>query len=410
MRPLLEPLLWTSAVFSSLGVPAVFGLFLLGSRAMRRHDGAAAPRPRPLQETPAPARPGVTLLKPCAGLDDDLEECLESYCALSYPTMQLLLGVRDERDPAYPVLCRVKSRHPELDIEVVVTRETKVPSPKISNVEVLHRRAKYPLLWMTDSNTRVHPDTLADLVDALDAPGVGMAVSPVVSSRAETAGAKLDALTLDVFVGLTTFSIYQLLGMVTTPGKSVLFREETLRAVGGWSFVGQFFGEDIVFMEAVRSLGLRLALGRFAVENVTKRTTVARYRARHLRWAQIRWRFSPPGAAFEPLLAPLVPALVLALACPSRASALLLAVAFAEQLLLDLAVLRRVRGAWPRASWLPWIVLRPLFAFYLTLRGVYAGRVDWRGNALYMGARSRCLDEPALRHWWRSVAQRSSDG
>ncbi len=401
MQLQLATILWTSALFSALAAPVVFGLFLFGSRRLRGLDS-------PLRWDPAPGgSPGVTLLKPCAGLDDDLEACIESYCRLRYPKLQVLLGVRDESDPALPVLRLVKERHPEIDLEVFVTRSSKFPSPKISTVEFLQRHARYGLLWMSDSNTRVHPDTLTDLVEKLHEPGVGMVVSPLVSEGAQTPGARLDALTIDLLVGLTTFSVYTLLGMVSTPGKSVLFRAETLGAVGGWDEVGRYFGEDIIFMEAVRAMGLRLALGSYAVANVTRSASLARYRSRHLRWAQIRWRFSLFGAGFEPLLAPLVPAAVLALAAPSRATLAMLALAFVEQVALDLGVYRRVTGRWPAPAMLPWMLVRPFSAFYLTVRGVYAGRVEWRGNVLYMGARGRCQSEPPLAAFLRSLGPRS---
>ena len=45
--------------------------------------------------------PGISILKPLCGLDDDLEKNLERFAQLDYPDYELVLGVRSRRDPAW---------------------------------------------------------------------------------------------------------------------------------------------------------------------------------------------------------------------------------------------------------------------------------------------------------------------
>src|SRR5262249_60995284 len=55
---------------------------------------------------PAPAaaiRPGISVLKPLCGVDDDLLANLEVFAHLDYPQYEVVLGVKDVSDPAYPI-------------------------------------------------------------------------------------------------------------------------------------------------------------------------------------------------------------------------------------------------------------------------------------------------------------------
>ena len=51
---------------------------------------------------PLPAKlPRVSILKPLAGVDDELEENLASFESLAYPDYEIILGVASQEDPAY---------------------------------------------------------------------------------------------------------------------------------------------------------------------------------------------------------------------------------------------------------------------------------------------------------------------
>src|SRR5512143_1728452 len=96
-REVLSSLLLAAAAAGA----AVLALQLV---AVWRHRHAA---PRA-----ARARPPMSILKPLCGLDEGLEESLELFAALDYPDYEVLLGVRDAGDAAFPVAFRAARRHP----------------------------------------------------------------------------------------------------------------------------------------------------------------------------------------------------------------------------------------------------------------------------------------------------------
>ncbi len=62
-------------------------------RYLRKHPAASASAPMP-----------ISILKPLSGLDEGLEENLRSFFEQDYIGFEILFGVRQNRDPAVPVV------------------------------------------------------------------------------------------------------------------------------------------------------------------------------------------------------------------------------------------------------------------------------------------------------------------
>src|SRR5437773_2781029 len=93
----LEAWLLALAGFSAAVYLLMAGAFVA---AMRR------PRPAPaLSRTPL-----VSILKPLAGVDDELEQNLASFERLDYPDYEVVLGVASVEDAAYPTARRFVER------------------------------------------------------------------------------------------------------------------------------------------------------------------------------------------------------------------------------------------------------------------------------------------------------------
>ena len=55
--------------------------------------------PPGLRIRPGPGFPGISILKPLCGLDEELWENLSSFAALDYPAYEVLLGVKSSARP-----------------------------------------------------------------------------------------------------------------------------------------------------------------------------------------------------------------------------------------------------------------------------------------------------------------------
>src|SRR5262249_48539030 len=98
--------------------------------------------------------PGISILKPLCGMDDELWDNLCVLSDLDYPRYEVLLGVKDRTDPAYSLACRARARWPCL-IRVVLQQGEPGFNPKVNQLISLEAAARYDILAISDSNVRV---------------------------------------------------------------------------------------------------------------------------------------------------------------------------------------------------------------------------------------------------------------
>jgi ceramide glucosyltransferase len=383
-------LLMCAVLIVSMGLYGLIAvLFTYGNRRMLRLDQPSDPGFRV-----DPDAPGVTILKPCAGHDDDLLDCLETYARLNYPRWQLILGVQSTDDTAYTLIREFARRHPDQAIEVLVTGEGRSVNLKIANIEKMLPRAKYELILLSDSNTVAHPDALGQMVQELHQPGVGGVVSPVVGLGERKWGSFFDNLTVNAPLWMGSVAAHLLSGRVIAPGKCVLVRRKDLEAVG-LDAMGRSFGDDEVLVTGLVNLGHRVLVGRRAVGGMSRDATMRRALRRHLRWMQIRWTMAPLASClYEAIMAPMIPALALLMAYPSMQHLAWFAEVCAYQVAIDVYGFSRMRGELPPAWRLPMVLARPIFSFGLWFTSAIDRRVTWRGKTFWMGPGATVLNAP----------------
>ena len=138
---------------------------------------AAALLRRFAQKMPSalPSSPGLTLLKPLCGGESELETNLASFCRQDYGgSVQLVFGIQDPADPAGTAVGRLRERFPEHDIELVADPSLHGSNRKVSNLVNMLARADYDIFVVSDSDIRVGPEYLREVVSALSAPEVGL--------------------------------------------------------------------------------------------------------------------------------------------------------------------------------------------------------------------------------------------
>lgn len=334
---------------------------------------------------PEPPRwPAVSILKPMAGNDDDLVENLESHIKLDYPgEFEMVLGVRDANDSAWPVATAFAAKYPDR-VRAVLQEGEPGFNPKVNQLITLTRHAKHNVLAVTDANVRVPPHWLREHAAILAKEGIGLSTNIFSGTGEETLGAAFDNMTLSSLCGANMATGELLLHLTQIVGKSFALSRPTLTAIGGWEDVKDLLAEDQrMGSKLVESKWFAHAAPTF-VENVQRKKPLSHFWMRHARWAMLRYRVLP-AYWFEPILNPVLFALIAVAVEPSRVTAGALAASCLYSIVFTEICSRITRGYGFALKWLLLVPVRDLVLFFAWARGATLRTVSWRGNTLRVG-------------------------
>jgi ceramide glucosyltransferase len=354
---------------------------------------------------PAPSRlPKVSVLKPLAGVDDDLWDNLVSFTAIDYPDFEILLGVASWTDKAAPLARRFKAAYPSVRIKVVRTDPRAATNPKVAQLIGLEARAKGEIVVISDSNVRVAPDYLRRVVAELSQPGVGLTSNLFIGTGERSLGAMLENLQLCASILPTLVAASRIAGRVLTIGKSMAMWRAPLRALGGFAEVASILAEDHVLGRRFEDAGFRVTLCRSFVENRNTSCGLRRTYERHARWAKMRRGVAPRAWTLELMMIPVVVSLATWVVWPCRQTGGLVLVAAMLQMLGAAICTRVVRRRW---DWwtAPLELLRSLVLAACWASSVVSRRVEWRGHPFLVLRDSRIVPAPT-RSWPRLRALR----
>ncbi len=338
---------------------------------------------RPLPRLKPGDRPGITLLKPVKGVDEDTAACLASFIRQDYPLRQVLFGVADGSDPVWPVLKDLQARHPEVEMQIIHCPRQLGLNPKVSTLRQLLPHAKHDLLVISDSDVRVPSDLLRRLAAALQRPEVGLATCLYRSGPVHTVGEALEALAISADFIPSVAVAHYVEGVNFALGAVMALPRQVLEQIGGFEGIADYLADDYQLGYRVSQAGLRVHLLPYVVETLGGRETVAGYLAHQLRWART-YRVCRPRGYFAYGITFALPWSLLAWLASG------LALWAGQLVILCLLVRLTVAAIAERACLrgvLPWrafilLPLKDLISFGLWLLSFVGDTVHWKGARL----------------------------
>ena len=356
--------------FVGFSLVVQFAGIALGLDAMRRKK----PVPNGL------GQPGVTVLRPVCGLENNLAETLATTFSADYPEYEILFCVAADSDPAIPLVRELIAQHPKANARLLIGDDRISGNPKLNNLVKGWAAARYGWVLMADSNVLLPSDYLQRLL-ARWVPGTGLVSSPPVGVRPGGFWARLECAFLNSYQARWQLAADRI-GNGFAQGKILFWKKAFLDNAGSIVILGREMAEDVASTKVVRAAGLKVRLpGQLFLQPVGRRSFAEVWR-RQLRWARVRrlgfvTYFLPEvlAGAFWPLLAALL--LVATGVVPAIFVAALALIWYGAEY-----VLAR-RAGWPCGvgdilAWLLRDALLPLLWV-----GAWLGSgFEWRGNMM----------------------------
>jgi ceramide glucosyltransferase len=336
---------------------------------------------KPLPSPDFSESPGITVLKPVKGLDQETRECLESFLAQDYQPYQVLLGVADPADQVLPLLEELRRAAPPGRLEVIFCPETLGHNPKVSILRQLEPRARYDLLVVADGDVKVGPGFLGRMAAALQEPGVGLVSCPYRAGRSDSLGSWLEALTISADFIPSVAVAHYVEGIRFALGAALAFTRAALERIGGFAMLGDYLADDYQLGWRIHQAGFQVKLLPYVVETVNPRLSFREYLSHQLRWARTYRVCRPQGYFAYGITHALAFSLALALASGLAPWALGL-VAATLALRFGLAWFSEVVCLGGKLT-LPALFLLPLkdlLAFFLWLSSFLGNEVIWKGQ------------------------------
>lgn len=325
----------------------------------------------------------VTLLKPLYGAEAGLGANLVSFCDQEYPGhVQMLCGVQDPGDPAVAVVQALQRA--DRDVELVITARGAAGNPKIDNVLGMFPSANHDVVILSDSDMRVEPTYVRDVVADLQQPGVGLVTCLYRGSALTGIWSRLAAAAVDQHF-LPSVLVGVRLGLAKPCfGSTVALRRRTLEAIGGFQAFSNALADDYAMGDAVRRLGQRVAIAPFTIGHTFSETSFGELLAHELRWARTIRLVDPVGYAGSVVTNPLPFALAaLPFSGFSAIAWMILLGTLACRLFVPIQVEKLPGGG--KSSW--WLSpLRDLLSFAVFVASFIPGAVNWRGRRYSVGS------------------------
>ena len=260
-----------------------------------------------------PFRPPITVLKPIYGLDKELEANLRSLCEQDYPDYQVVMSVQRTDDPALAILRRLAAEYPTR-VTLVVKQSEPVINGKVQNLVNALAAARHEILIISDSDVRLQPNYLSEIVSPIADPEVGYVCTLYRAVTADRWYEKLELLSINAdFVPGVVFSYWSGAASFCL-GASVAFRRRDLELIGGMSDLGDYLVEDYELGRRLLALGKRMVLLTKPVEVLVGFSDAGRWWHHQIYWDQ-NTKVAHPVGFFLTILTRAVPfALVYALA------------------------------------------------------------------------------------------------
>jgi len=273
-----------------LGVAAIpFVYYLLVIYSSWRYFRAA-------KHASSPAfTPPVSILKPMRGHDTGAYENFASFCRLDYPQYEILVCVDPDDQNVLPLVERLRRNFPERKIRVLYGSGRIATNDKVAKLERLVSEAQHEFVVISDSDVRVKPDYLRQIVAPLARPSAGAVTCFYVSVEDKTFTDRLQSIGMmsDFYAGILV--AWQLDGIKFALGPTIATTRTRLAAFGGYAAIENRPADDLLVGRLIAEQGYEVVLLPYTIQTVADYGSFRELLHKRLRWIVVMRNLRPWG-------------------------------------------------------------------------------------------------------------------
>ena len=354
---------------------AIFFLILCGSIVYSFLQIVAALRYLS-QKSPVLSRiEPISILKPLAGLDLDLESNLRTFFEQDYPAFEILFALRNTADPAADVVRKLQQEYANVPSRLLITGEPAYPNAKVFSLEHMLAAAANDLVVMSDSDVRVTPALLRTVAAEFQDRQLGVATCPYRAVPGQSFWSRLEATGMNTDFWGSALVARMLEGMRFAVGPTIAARRTVLTSIGGFARLKDYLAEDFVIGQFAAEAVHGVILSSYVIEHHIGSADWKESVAHRLRWTRSTRRSRPAGYVGQLFTLPLPLALLMCAFSPRWWPALPATVAV--RVIAAYVVSRKVLKA--QINWLL-LPIEDLMGFCFWVAGFFGNTISWRGR------------------------------
>jgi len=328
--------------------------------------------------------PGVSVLKPLHGDEDNLYSALHSFCAQDYPAFEIVFGVQRPTDPAIAVVQRLQAEFPALSLYWVCTEARIGSNPKVNNLVGILAACRYDALVISDADITVGPRYLRQICAPLQNRDVGVVTCLYRARPAATFWSRVLASQVNSLFLPSVLVAARLGPNIFCGGATMALRRGTLEAFGGLPRLANQLADDYWLGAYSRQLGQHTLLADYVVDTEVQEAGFRSFYRHALRWSRTTRSVQPLGHAFSFLSYPL-PLVLLLAPWMGLWGGLPLGVV----LLLRLVYHRQIMHKLDAGDSFGVALLGDFLGLWIWFHALFARHVAWRGSQFAIGADGR---------------------